>query len=1178
MSDKTIRTRVEADISDYQEGMQEAARETREFDQSAGRTSQSTDQMASSVGRAVPALGDLSDVARTARDALDGSAESAFALARMVGGALPLALGTAAAAASVLGVSFLAGDAESARLRQSLALTGSVAGVTAGELALMAREVGELTGSQSQASAVLGDLVKTGKVAAEQLPAVARAIVDMSEAGGEAVGALVKQFSRLADEPVRALRELDEAYHFLTPTIYDQVRALEEQGRREEAAALAQKTAAEAVTQRAEDVKAAAGIMSRAWNTVADVASKAWNAMLNIGRDTPLAEQIAAAEREVARIRALGDDGTGFNDYALEMAESELRALRRKAEESRAAAEAQARHNQDMAVYLQLEEQLLPLQQAGADKTRTLAQALAAYHANLERVRAINPNSTLLDPAAIAAGEAKLRDQFATTNRVAGAAQKAADAYQNLVAELGGLSPNFRKEWDLLSQAFAEGKMGAVGSAEAVARLTEAQGALLSRQQAVREATKAQTDAEKSHQRLIEEGERALVRRIADLDRQADLAEEEVRNYGMAASEIERVTIARLEEARAIAAANGAMPEHLDYLDREIEARRRLMGAVASREEQDRQAEFWRSIDDVARSTFDSIADGGKGLAHRLRDTLNNVFFDWLYQMSVRRWLINISASVSGAGVAGQAFGAAGGLPAGAFGGNPFASTASLYSGFAQSGLGQSIGLSQPDYFGGGTPLTSLGESVGQLAQALPYAYAAYLALGKGQIGSGLGTAVGAYFGGPLGAFVGGQVGSSLNGLFGGGTPHRGGAAYAEIGVGAGLADQFNTPGFGLDWGAYRSRRGGDRSSAVDSSVRALIDATAADIATRAARYGGSGAGLRLTGKFAADGDDASSGGYLVEDIGGRAVFNRTSAYASDASKGFGEYGTDAIRAEVAALKALDLDVWFEGLFDAVDPLTDSLDTLTQVLATADEAAQQVALSEQIRQLASADAAEAARVASLNAWESWFESGERIRQAAADGSLSVAQLAELSAQHYANEVQLLQRITQLSGSASDTFADSRRSLQLDVLDNAGKYDFLDREAASLFERLQSAIDPEAIARLGQQLDRSIDQAIAQLSPEERQARAPELLERYDSVEALVGQRLDVARQETIDAQRAVFDDVTAGAAQVIDDVGRTVLELINAAKASVPKGTIEIVARTAPGIELGYAYSQQGDG
>ncbi|OEZ80996.1 hypothetical protein JAB6_40310 [Janthinobacterium sp. HH104] len=82
---------------------------------------------------------------------------------------------------------------------------------------------------------------------------------------------------------------------------------------------------------------------------------------------------------------------------------------------------------------------------------------------------------------------------------------------------------------------------------------------------------------------------------------------------------------------------------------------------------------LWESIDTTAHDTFVSIFDSGKSAFDRLRDTLKNGLLDLLYQMTIKKWILNIGASVSGGGVAGLAssngLGPTGGAAGGGLGG-----------------------------------------------------------------------------------------------------------------------------------------------------------------------------------------------------------------------------------------------------------------------------------------------------------------------------------------------------------------------------------------------------------------------------------------------------------------------------------------------------------------------------
>lgn len=132
-----------------------------------------------------------------------------------------------------------------------------------------------------------------------------------------------------------------------------------------------------------------------------------------------------------------------------------------------------------------------------------------------------------------------------------------------------------------------------------------------------------------------EEYAKALYAGTDAIESQAQSAERELRYYGMTESAIQATIIARLEDARAIAAANGAYPEHLAYLDREIDARQRIATASSQKEFLDtnkRAAEAsareWEKFaDDLNRSLTDALFrafESGSGFGKSFADTLGN--------------------------------------------------------------------------------------------------------------------------------------------------------------------------------------------------------------------------------------------------------------------------------------------------------------------------------------------------------------------------------------------------------------------------------------------------------------------------------------------------------------------------------------------------------------------------
>ncbi|WLG31869.1 phage tail tape measure protein [Pseudomonas simiae] len=190
----------------------------------------------------------------------------------------PLALATAAVGG--LAVAYYKGSEEQDRYNKSLILTGNYAGVSAGQLGDMARQVSATVGTTGQAAEVLALLAGNGKIAGESFTGIAQAAVSMQEATGKVVGETVAEFSKLADDPVKASAALNDQYHYLTASVYSQIAALEEQGDHAGAVKLATEQYADAINERTPKILENLSFWERAYNAVA----KAADGLKNAGR------------------------------------------------------------------------------------------------------------------------------------------------------------------------------------------------------------------------------------------------------------------------------------------------------------------------------------------------------------------------------------------------------------------------------------------------------------------------------------------------------------------------------------------------------------------------------------------------------------------------------------------------------------------------------------------------------------------------------------------------------------------------------------------------------------------------------------------------------------------------------------------------------------------------------
>ena len=1088
------------------------------------------------------------------KDMFGGIGPAAKALGGYVAGLInPLTL--AGAAAAGLAVAFAQGDAESARYRKTIALTGNAAGVTAGQLQAMARAAAEASGStQGSAAQVVTQLAASGKLAAEVMPQVTAAIVRMSEAGGSAAEDLVKQFAAIAKDPVKGVEALNAAYNLLEPTILAQVASLRAQGREEEAIRLAQSEAARAVDERANEIEASLGTLEGAWKDVRDLAAAAWDAMLDIGRDGSLYQQIAAAEADIARLRKLGDDGTGFNDFELAKAEDLLRSLLANEKATRAQAEAQrerAEANEALAGTLKT---LDGIETRALARTRTLKDALAEYRAELDKLRKVDPNSIRLDPKKIAAVEAGLRKQFETLKKGARSAQKPLD--------------ELAKSLDRWYDARVKGLAAVEDEIEAERATREAMG--LTRAE-IKELEASRADLAASAKDV----------EAANFAEAASFAGPVADAYRQAARDAERAA----EKLRELAAEKRATAGAIRKEEADKAEERRADKAIKEqRRAAEASAEHWQRIyADAGRALTDAIFEGGRDgwdlLKKYIQSTAVRAYFEPALVRGIGGAMGAVGLGPGGGGYGGSSFspssvGQVAGLSGSAFG-----------TGFSSTLGGQNVHPAIAYYNEAGYASTASGLQAGAgAAGALGVGYLGYQVGGTGGavVGAGLGYAAGAGYMGATAAaaipYVGWVIAAAAvlqqMGVFGGGTPHIGGAAFADVGGGpAALANDANTPNFNLRWGAYRS----DRSDQIDASVAGLVDQSVASIVARAARYGGDASGLRLSARFASDDDDDSRGAYRLT-RGGEVLFDKFGKFDEDPGQGFADFGLEAVRAEVAALQALDLPEHFARLFETVDPLASSLDVLGAALTAADEVARQTAIGEQIRAIAGQDAMEAARVAGLSAASAWFESGERISAAAQAGTLSIEQMAQLAAEHYQNQVSLLASLNAASADVAAQFESTFRSIEYQALgSDEARYDYLRDEADRYLDVISTLIDPAEITATAGRLNQTINQAFGLLDPSQQAQYAPEFMQYTRDADAFVQDRITQVSDQVIDTGKSQIEQVATATTEAIGRAVEVMVEQLRDAGEAIPSSIpisvnvrVQAPPQTPATAEVGY--------
>ncbi len=272
------------------------------------------------VGRSLLS-GDWEGASRNMLQAANSAGVLRGGLAALASGAGVVVGAVLAVVGSIAGMAtaYASGYFEQQKFNTSLIATGNFAGTTATEMSALASRIGAATGQYASARQALNGLVGTGKVVGDDLGIATQAAVDLAEITGRSIDQAVASIAGLADDPVRAVRALDEQLHLLTATQYDQIRALEEQGDKQAAATLAMQFASDELGKRRAEVVENLGYMERAWKGVGDMASWAWDRMKSLGREDSLGEVTTQLDKLVEvrdRLMAARDKGAVVGDLS----------------------------------------------------------------------------------------------------------------------------------------------------------------------------------------------------------------------------------------------------------------------------------------------------------------------------------------------------------------------------------------------------------------------------------------------------------------------------------------------------------------------------------------------------------------------------------------------------------------------------------------------------------------------------------------------------------------------------------------------------------------------------------------------------------------------------------------------------------------------------------------------
>lgn len=439
------------------------------------------------------------------RDIFGGIVPAARALGGAVVGLINPFTAVAAVAA-VLGAAYFQGSKEADRYARALILTGNAAGGTVGSLEASARAVDQVVGTQARASEVIAALGESGLVAARNFEQFAAVAIRIERVTGKAAEETVKQFAELGKEPVEAARRLNSEYNFLTLSVFQQIKALEDQGRVQEAAEVAQRAFAAAFEERSSRLEQRLGIIERSWMAVKDAAKEAWDSILNVGRpDTP---ENLIQSLEQARVRLQSFSGNNPRaQLQLREIEQQLAGQREVANLASRAAASEAERARINKAAIEAEKEISRIREQSRSNTEKLNAALSAYRRNVEALRA---GGGQVSAEQIARDEAAIREQFRERGRQPRAFQD--DAATRLLSELrqqkASLDEQLQQGEKLGTQARALVEFNRqIADLKEKGQLTADQKSILANEEKIRQQLQQNVLAEKAVQAAEKEAE-----------------------------------------------------------------------------------------------------------------------------------------------------------------------------------------------------------------------------------------------------------------------------------------------------------------------------------------------------------------------------------------------------------------------------------------------------------------------------------------------------------------------------------------------------------------------------------------------------------------------------------------------------------------------------------------------
>lgn len=196
-------------------------------------------------------------------------------------------------------------------MKNALIETGGFAASSAAELDQIATKIAE-TGNATIGTVrdIATELAKSGKYTQDQIRNITRATAEWSVATGRASSDIIKDFDKIADDPVKGLAKLNEQYNFLEKGQLTYINGIVKTKGETEAVTEATKLFADVMEERMSKIADTATPLEKMWNDIKKWASDAWGWVGDhtLGALNLIIDVVSGTVIQVKMILAKGDE------------------------------------------------------------------------------------------------------------------------------------------------------------------------------------------------------------------------------------------------------------------------------------------------------------------------------------------------------------------------------------------------------------------------------------------------------------------------------------------------------------------------------------------------------------------------------------------------------------------------------------------------------------------------------------------------------------------------------------------------------------------------------------------------------------------------------------------------------------------------------------------------------